>query len=114
MDPTNLPGEPTTSLSVSLCVALGDLNGDQILDIVVGNFALSDPNFAKPNQVWLGNGDGTFMDPVPLPIPPGETRRNSRVVALGDLDDDGTVPAVNANGLPNLDPSGLLLPDLID
>jgi len=36
----------------------------------------------------------------------------SRAVALGDLDGDGDHPAVDENGLPNINPDGLL-PDII-
>jgi hypothetical protein len=32
-------------------------------------------------------------------------------VALGDIDGDGSAPAVDADGLPNINPDGLL-PDL--
>ncbi len=39
--------------------------------------------------------------------------RQSGRAAYNDLHGEGTIAAVDANGLPNLDPSGLLLPDFI-
>lgn len=58
--------------------AVADLNGDNKLDIVVGNF--SDSNVS----VFLGNGDGTFQQPVNYSL---STFPMS--VAIGDLNGDG-------------------------
>ena len=79
-------------------MALGDLDGDGDLDAFVANWGQS-------NQVLLNDGTGTFTE-APFQ-PPGSVQ--SVAVALGDLDGEGTVAAVDENGLPNLDPSGLLL-----
>jgi len=81
-------------------VALGDLDGDGDLDAVVANLGV--------NQVLINDGSGTFTAP-PLLQPTGSS--DSFAVALGDLDGGGTLPAVDQDGLPNIDPLGLL-PDM--
>ncbi|HEV7426399.1 MAG TPA: FG-GAP-like repeat-containing protein [Thermoanaerobaculia bacterium] len=45
-------------------LALADMNGDGHLDALLGQ-----PGF--PGQLLLGNGDGTFAAPAPLPASPG-------------------------------------------
>src|SRR5437867_2242779 len=41
-------------------VAVGDLNGDGALDLVLGNYG-------APSQVYLNDGTGHFPAPFPLP-----------------------------------------------
>jgi enediyne biosynthesis protein E4 len=68
-----------------LGVGAGDFNGDGWLDIYVANDA-------TPNQLWINQRDGTFVDDGPLSgvafnavgLPEG-----SMGVAIGDPDDDG-------------------------
>ncbi len=68
-------------------VGLGDLDGDQDLDVfVVNSFS------AAPHSVWLNNGDGTFARGVSL-----ENSDDSRGVSLGDLDGDGDLDAFVVN-----------------
>ena len=77
-------------------MALGDLDGDGDLDAVIAS---------RANQVLINDGTGTFTEAASQP----PVWTYSFDVALGDLDGDGTVPVVDEDGLPNLDPSGLLL-----
>jgi enediyne biosynthesis protein E4 len=68
-----------------LGVGVGDFNGDGWLDIYVANDA-------TPNQLWINQRDGSFVDEGPLSgaaynavgLPEG-----SMGVAVGDPDDDG-------------------------
>jgi predicted nucleotidyltransferase len=74
-------------------VALGDVDGDNDLDVVFGNFGQS-------NKLWLndvfGASPGTFTDS-------GQTFliNNTFSVTLGDLDGDGSLDIVEGNQLEN-------------
>ncbi len=72
-------------------VSLGDLDGDGDLDAFVAN---SEVTAGQPDEVWLNDGDGIFIDS-------GQRLGNSlsRAVALGDLDGDGDLDAFIANGI---------------
>jgi hypothetical protein len=65
----------------AISIAAGDFNGDEIMDLVLGNGSL-----------LLGNGDGTFRHAPALGI------RGS--ITIGDFDNDGTLDlaVVNAYG----------------
>lgn len=69
-----------------LSVAVGDLNGDGIVDAVVSNGSTSSVS------IFLGNGDGTFQPRQDLP-----TGESSWSVAIGDLNNDGIADLVVAN-----------------
>jgi hypothetical protein len=77
--PTELGGSPEA-------VAVDDLNGDNVPDLVVTN------NNHNDVSVFLGNGDGTFRPPVSFPA-----GTNPFAVALGDFTGDGNLAIVVTN-----------------
>ncbi|MGB0385858.1 MAG: FG-GAP repeat domain-containing protein [Ardenticatenaceae bacterium] len=74
-------------------VALGDLDGDGDLDAFVAGANRDTEGVGEPNQVWLNDGRGTFSNSGQ---PLGDSK--SWDVALGDLDGDGDLDALVANG----------------
>ncbi len=84
-------------------IALGDLNGDGVLDVVVSGEATAE-NLPTDGQrafvaALIGNGDGTFQAPMYVDFG-GETL-NARGVRIADLDND-EIPDL-AVGIENLD-----------
>jgi hypothetical protein len=74
-------------------IAVGDLNGDSVPDVVTTNGG------DKSLAALLGNGDGTFQPPrVTLPAP--NVERGPSSVAIGDFNGDGK-PDVVTNIAPD-------------
>ncbi len=71
-------------------IALGDLNGDGNLDLVVAN---DDSNNVS---ILLGNGDGTFQSAIDFAVD-----ANPRAVALADFNGDGKLDLAVANNGSN-------------
>jgi hypothetical protein len=77
-------------------VAVADVDGDGIPDLVVANFG--NPNTHDPGSVsvLLGNGNGTFRPPVNYATGPGPAS-----VAVADVNGDGIPDLVVANQYGN-------------
>ena len=72
--------------------ALGDLNGDEFLDIVTANYG-SYPSYDENTvSVLMGDGQGGFLPQVLYSVGHGPSR-----VALGDITGDGFVDIVTVN-----------------
>ncbi|MGB7346615.1 MAG: FG-GAP-like repeat-containing protein, partial [Pirellulaceae bacterium] len=70
--------------------AIGDLDGDGDLDVLVSNFNSAD-------QIWLNDGSGNFTAGPTL-----TTTGNSLVVELADVDSDGDLDAITGAGFEEL------------
>lgn len=105
----NLGITPEGGANDTRSLKLGDLDGDGDLDAFLGN----DEQGSVPSQVLINQGgaQGGIEGDFDLGITPEGGANKTISVALGDLDGDGVAPAVDANGLPNIDPLGLL-PDI--
>ncbi len=76
----------SADMNDSRSIAVGDLNGDNVLDVVVANFN-------KVNRVYLGDGSGGFTAGTNI----SSDTDQSTSIALDDLDGDGDLDIVVAN-----------------
>ncbi len=78
-------------------VAVGDFNGDGVLDLAVANSCGNDPlcnNSPGTVSILLGDGTGSFSAAATSPITVGV---NPRFVAAGDFNGDGSLDLAVAN-----------------
>ncbi|MFT5489908.1 MAG: hypothetical protein ACI8V5_000247 [Limisphaerales bacterium] len=96
-DPFNGSGAAniTADAVVSTSIAVGDIDGDGDLDVVIGNTAAA----GLANRRYLGNGNGTFGNGANINADADVTQS----VALGDLDGDGDLDLVAGNAGGDLD-----------
>ena len=101
LSPQSFP--PVSITRSTLAIAVGDVDLDGDVDAYFGN-ALS---VVRRNQLYLNDGSGGLTDVTTTNIPPdtGETIG----AALGDLDGDGDLDAVTANGLQNREQNRMYL-----
>jgi len=71
-------------------IAVGDLNGDGVTDIVTADAG------SDSMSVFIGNADGTYQPRKVL-----KTGRNPSSIALADLDNDGNLDAIVTNNDDN-------------
>ena len=83
------PAEPVNGPDETAAIALGDLDGDGYLDLVVGNYNSND------NNVIHFNRNGHFSDTVLL----GPGSDETFALALGDVDGDGDLDIVVGNSI---------------
>ncbi|WP_277983300.1 FG-GAP repeat domain-containing protein [Sphingomonas faeni] len=92
-------------------LAVGDVNGDALPDIVIGNSSEAGEGGAKPdphNFLWLNDASrpGRFIDASDTHLP--RNAEDAQGIALADMDGDGDLDMVVANQTP---PNKLLLND---
>jgi len=72
-------------------MAVGDVNNDLKPDLAIVNAIPSGPVCAKPAEVFLGNGDGTFSSPI------GTAYFHGSTIDILDVNGDGQLELVGSN-----------------
>ena len=86
------PGQRIAAGVGTKAVAVGDFNGDGVLDLAVANQGADFTGEGSSLSVLLGNGDGTFQPPVDYQVGAGAT-----AVAVADFNGDGIPDLVATN-----------------
>ena len=68
-------------------VAIGDMNGDTVPDLVTGNSG-------QPNKIFYNDGMGVFSDST---FSAGSSATTTRSLALADINDDGQLDVLSGN-----------------
>lgn len=78
-------------------IAVADFNGDTFLDVFV-------VNLNEDNSLYFGDGQGGFTKDISINPLVHDGSRNSRGVAVGDIDGDNDIDVfvANSSGQPNL------------
>jgi uncharacterized protein (TIGR03437 family) len=90
-----LPG--TSSVPSSFVVAIGDLNGDGIPDLVLSGTGCCGTDLPAPITIALGKGDGTFTERGSFSVPALSSILTS--AAIADLNGDGKADLVLSGGI---------------
>ncbi len=77
--------------NITRALALGDVDGDGDLDLVVGNAGID----GSQSRLYVNNGAGTFIDAMATRMPVGSHLTTS--LALSDVDRDGDLDLVVGN-----------------
>lgn len=89
--PSCLPSHADRTLDI----AVGDVDGDGDLDVMIGNEGNAVFNSPEQNRLYVNDGTGQFSNATNQI--PGEAN-HTYSVAFGDLDGDGDLDAVMGNG----------------
>jgi trimeric autotransporter adhesin len=92
---TAVAGNPATG-NAPFSIAVGDFNGDGILDLAVANMNPPVENLSTVT-ILIGNGNGTFTPTAVSPV----TGELSSSISIGDFNGDGKADLVTANAGSN-------------